>query len=116
VSTALQPLPYFQNAVIEQRKLLDYVLNPVHPVGGHKTRVFAAALGFTQSNSDDLEAEIRRALATHPAHERPLKPWGREFTVDVLLSGPLGRAIVRTGWMLDNDSEVPRMTTAFVHR
>jgi filamentous hemagglutinin len=33
-------------AVVGARKIVDYALNPNHPVGRHKARVFAAALGF----------------------------------------------------------------------
>lgn len=47
-------LPNADVAVIDLRKLSGYSLNPNHPEGGHKARVFAAALGFTQEHSEQL--------------------------------------------------------------
>jgi hypothetical protein len=109
-------LPNHENAVIESNKLQDYLLNPEHPVGGNKARVFASALGFARENWADFEREIRRTLPQYPAHERPMRPFGREFTVDLPLSGPKGHAVVRTGWMIDNGFDLPRLTTAYVNR
>jgi uncharacterized protein DUF6883 len=51
-------LPNPENAIVEVRKLRDYCLNPDHPRGRHKARVFASALGLT---ADDAE-EVREAL------------------------------------------------------
>jgi hypothetical protein len=33
--------PDFFNASIDLRKLSDYCLNPLHPIGKHKARVFS---------------------------------------------------------------------------
>lgn len=109
-------LPGFDKAVIQPGKLVDYALNPDHPKGGSKARVFAAALGFTRENWPDLAAAILAALQHHPAVEREIKPYGREFAVDLSITGPAGSAIVRTGWMIDNGSDVPRLTTIYVSR
>ncbi|MHB1537120.1 MAG: DUF6883 domain-containing protein [Solirubrobacteraceae bacterium] len=38
------PLPRAGEAIISVRKLRDYALNPDHPQGGPKARVFAAVL------------------------------------------------------------------------
>lgn len=38
-------LPNAENAVIDIAKLRDYSLNPNHPEGKHKARVFQAKLG-----------------------------------------------------------------------
>ncbi len=40
-------LPNSDRAVVDIAKLRDYCLNPAHPRGRHKARVFAAALGLT---------------------------------------------------------------------
>src|SRR6266511_3760357 len=39
-------------------------MNPEHPRGKHKARVFAAALGFTAENADELRAALLTAAAT----------------------------------------------------
>ncbi|WP_200235400.1 DUF6883 domain-containing protein [Thiohalocapsa halophila] len=40
-------LPNANQAVVDLEKLRGYCLNPAHPRGRHKARVFAAALGIT---------------------------------------------------------------------
>ena len=47
------PMPALRNAdsaVIDPRKLLDYILDPTNPQGRHKARVFKRALGCDRSN------------------------------------------------------------------
>ena len=38
-------------AIVDRQKLTGYCLNPEHPRGKHKARVFAT-LGFTAENAD----------------------------------------------------------------
>ena len=110
-----QALPNAHLAVIAPEKLHGYALNPAHPRGGPKARVFASALGYTRENWHELAAAIREALPEHPAVERQ-KAGGREFAVDLHLVGPGGRAMVRTGWMIDEGQDAPRLTTLYVNR
>lgn len=37
-------LPNYEHALIDDNKLRNYCLNPDHPVGKHKAKVFLAAL------------------------------------------------------------------------
>jgi hypothetical protein len=41
-------------AIIPIGKLLGYCLNPNHPKGKHKARVFKSALGITADNAEPL--------------------------------------------------------------
>jgi len=47
-------MPGGDHAIIKRGKLTGYCLNPEHPRGKHKARVFATALGFTAENADEL--------------------------------------------------------------
>ena len=51
-------LPNSDRAVVEIAKLRDYCLNPEHPHGKHKARVFAAALGLTADQAETLRDEL----------------------------------------------------------
>lgn len=42
-------LPNADKAVVPLEKLLGYSLDSSHPVGKHKARVFASALGMTKT-------------------------------------------------------------------
>jgi filamentous hemagglutinin len=43
-----------RRVIIDPRKLTGYALDPDHPVGCHKARVFQQVLGFTRDNYDGL--------------------------------------------------------------
>ena len=47
-------LPNGDRAIVDIVKLRDYCLNPLHPVGRHKARVFQAALGIGREDAEAL--------------------------------------------------------------
>ena len=108
-------VPNAENAVIDQTKFIGYALNPSHPVGGHKAIVFDSALGYNQSNADQLMSQIQQGILTAPAIPGASTKYGQLFTVDMPITGPNGNTvIVRTGWILETGSTTPRLTTAYV--
>src|SRR5690606_37171890 len=86
-------------AIIDPRKLTEYALNPNHPVGGNKARVFESALGFTQNNADDLMRQIRQGVMEHTPVPGKIDQFGTRFTVDIPVVGASGDGTVRTGWI-----------------
>ena len=44
-----------EHVVVEDAKLLDYVLNPEHPIGRHHARLFERLLGITRLNYQVLK-------------------------------------------------------------
>jgi hypothetical protein len=44
-------LPNAERVFVDIAKLRDYSLDPVHPEGKHKARVFAAALGLSRNEA-----------------------------------------------------------------
>jgi hypothetical protein len=108
-------LPNAGKAVIDPNKLTSYALNPQHSVGGDKARVFESALGYNQSNADQLVGKIQQGALTNPAVMGKADQFGQRFTVDMPITGPNGNtAVVRTGWILDPGATVPRLVTAYV--
>jgi hypothetical protein len=57
-------LPNAHRAIVPIAKLRDYSLNPLHPEGKHKARVFKSALGFTASDAERLRGMILAAVPT----------------------------------------------------
>ena len=55
-------IPNVGNASIDSRKLTDYALNPEHPVGGNKAKVFESALGYNKSNAEEFMQQIYEKL------------------------------------------------------
>jgi hypothetical protein len=54
-------LPNSDEAILELRKLEDYCLDPAHPRGRHKARVFRQALGLERRDAQWLREALRAA-------------------------------------------------------
>lgn len=110
-------LANYQNAVIPMDKLTGYSLNPDHPKGADKARVFASALGITSADAQLLANQIHAGLPYHPAKERETTRFGTKFMVDVPVKGPSGNATVTTGWIyLVGGTGAPNLTTVYVKK
>lgn len=101
-------------AVVDFGKLTRYCLDREHEDGRHKARVFKGALGFDQTNAADLIGAVRKAIISCPAEYLGVVAHGELWRVDLPIAGPGGTATVRTGWIYEKGSDVPRLTTAYV--
>ena len=110
----MELLPKATEAIVPIGKLRDYSLDPSHPLGKHKARVFASALGMTRSDAARLRDMILNAILTNPAVETGVSIHGRRYTVDFETLGRKGLVIIRTSWIVDADDAAPRMTSCFV--
>jgi hypothetical protein len=68
-------------------KLEDYCLNPLHPEGRHKARVFESALGITRANAEILRSAIQHAAATSEnAISRGRNGFGEQFNLSFAMA------------------------------
>lgn len=107
-------LPNAQRAVVDIAKLRDYSLNPRHPEGKHKARVFAAALGATMADADWLRDELLRV-----AHKATCQPGrqtahGQRYLIDFTVSLRGQTARLRAAWIVRQGENFPRLTTCYV--
>ncbi len=107
-------LPNADQAVVDLDKLRDYCLNPAHPRGRHKARVFAAALGITAHEAAWLRTAFLRAARDRPAVPGRADAHGRRYHLDFEVIGPKGAAQVRTTWIIRAGETAPRLTSCFV--
>jgi len=107
-------IPYADRAEVSISKLRDYCLNPLHDEGKHKARVFAAALGITAKDADSLRDLLLQAVRTRDAQLGYKDAYGQRYMVDFQVVWRGKRATIRSGWILENGSEVPRLTSCFV--
>lgn len=108
-------LPAGQAAIVDRQKLVDYCLNPEHPRGKHKARVFATVVGFTAENADQLRALLLAAAATDDAEPAPSDQYGDRYVLDSDMTGPNGAtAVVRSLWIIRRGETAPRLTSCFV--
>lgn len=110
-----QLLPNVKNAVIPDKKLTEYALNKNHPIGKHKAIAFEKYLGYNISNKDMLIAEIKSHLKLTPAKLRDKTEYGQPYEVKMKIKGANGKtAWVKTGWIIDENSDAPRLTSIYV--
>ena len=67
---------------LSRSKLRDYCLDPHHPRGRHKARVFLSALGLEQSDADFLRAALIEAAREEDAVPGEADEYGKRYTVD----------------------------------
>jgi hypothetical protein len=106
-------LPGADHAIIEPRKLRDYLLSPSHPIGRYKARFFAG-LGFTQSGWADLASVLQRIATEGEIEGSESTAYGVKHEISGMLRGPSGgQAMVVTVWITLVGEEVPRFVTAY---
>ncbi|HXH12710.1 MAG TPA: hypothetical protein VNP04_23455 [Alphaproteobacteria bacterium] len=64
---------------MDLRKLRDHCLNPLHDEGKHKALRFAAALGMTDADAEQLRAILLQAVTIHDAHEGYHDAYGQRY-------------------------------------
>lgn len=107
-------LPNGDRAELDLRKLTDYCLNPDHPRGRHKARVFRDALRVEQTDAAELRNILLQAARDEAAVRSARDGWGDRWQVDVAITRQNRRAVVRTIWIVRNGDEVPRFLTCWV--
>jgi hypothetical protein len=107
-------LPNSEKAFVDIAKLRDYSLNAEHESGGHKARVFRAALGLTLDDADWLRVELLRIARECDATPGELVSFGQKYVIDAELALRDRMAIVRTAWIIENGTDFPRLVTCYV--
>ena len=107
-------LPNSHKAIVEIEKLRDYSLNPNHPVGKHKARVFRATLGITLAESEWLRERALEAAITGDAQGPSPSVFGDKYVIDSMLEFGGLSAIVRFSWIIEFGTDFPRLTSCYV--
>jgi hypothetical protein len=107
-------LPGAERATIPTDKLVRYALDPAHPRGRHKARVFASALGIRKQDWRYLHDQILEALPDAPVRSMRITPFGVAYEVVVDVDGLNGAKMpVVTTWIIEGDAP-PRLTSTWV--
>jgi hypothetical protein len=107
-------LPNGGEAIAEISKLRDYCLDPYHPRGRHKARVFLSTLGIAQDDAEWLRAALLDAVQEAEATVGASDEFGVRYTVDFDLSRGERRARIRSAWIVLRGEQAPRLTSCFV--
>lgn len=110
-------LPNGERAIIDVAgKLVGYCLNPSHRTGRHKARVFRSVLGITVANPKMLADALRAAARDRDAKVKDKSPDATKYEIELPVTGPRGTAVVRSGWIIETGTSVPRLTSCYVKR
>ncbi|MGA2325044.1 MAG: DUF6883 domain-containing protein [Bryobacteraceae bacterium] len=107
-------LPGGEHAIVEVVKLREYCLNPSHPRGRHKARVFSATLGLKQPDAEFLRRQLLRAARDEVATKGDSDQHGERYFVDFDLARANRRVRVRSAWIVRRGERVPRLTSCYV--
>lgn len=106
-------LPNGDGALVEEKKLSEYLLNLQHADGASKARFFLAR-GFTAA----AWPTMRDALIAQGRNNRVTKmvqtTWGTRYQVDCHCPTPDGsNPCIRSVWEIANEGPCPRLLTAY---
>ena len=107
-------LPNPESAVVDLAKLRDYCLSQEHPRGRHKARMFAAILGFTAQDAEELQQALLSAAHTCEAFSVGGDDYGQRYAVDFPVDGPGGMAAIRSLWIVRRGESFPRLISCYV--
>jgi uncharacterized protein DUF6883 len=77
-------LPNAHLAVVDQRKVVDYLLNAAHPDNGGKAKFFEA-LGYSGANPSSLVGALKNIAVAGKVVERSESVHGEKYVVDGML-------------------------------
>jgi hypothetical protein len=106
-------LPNGDHAIVDIRKLLEYCLNPQHPRGRNKARVFAS-VGIREADAEVLRTALVEAARATDAHLGVANVHGQRYIVDFDLFRQ-GRVVrIRSTWIVRIGDDLPRLTSCYV--
>lgn len=107
-------LPRAERAVVDVEKLRDYCLNPAHPRGRHKARVFASALRLFREDAEWLKAKLLDAALRDLAKKAEEDEFGQRYVLDFQCERNDTQAMIRSGWIVRRGEDFPRLITCYV--
>jgi hypothetical protein len=107
-------LQHSDRAVLDIRKIEDYCLNPMHPRGRHKARVFREALDVGRDDAPWLRDVLLGAVRHGNASRLATDAWGSHWRVDATIGRHGKSAVVRMIWIVRTGENVPRFVTCWV--
>lgn len=107
-------LPNKEQAVVDIRKLEDYCLDPSHPRGRHKARVFREALNLTRNDAIWLREALLEAARSTQAVPTGTDEWGVYWRIDAVIARQSWSAVVRSVWIIRTGDVSPTLISCWV--
>ena len=106
-------LPHLQNALVPKNKILDYLINLSHWVGGSKA-IFFRNFGFNENNVNKFENSLLNIVRSNEVLKITQNAFGTKYIIDGIFITPDGRnPEITTVWFIENQTEIPKLVTAY---
>ena len=112
----MQKLPHPERAIVHIDKLTDYCLNPEHPSGKHKARVFKSSLNLGIEDAETLRTVLLDIICEKGAVPTKRNAYGQKYIIDFGMSHSGRTAEIRSVWIVRDDENFPRFVTSYVLR
>lgn len=114
VSGFVSRLPNYQRAIVLQRKVKDYLLNPDKSKGKYK---LFRGIGYkTMHSAARLEKDIRAGLKDNNALKFKPNEYGHTVYNVTMQLGIGEKTSILTVWQIDKGTNRPRFITAYKER
>ena len=99
-------------AVVDEGKIVDYLLSTQHPAGRSKARFFAQ-FGFERESWNILADALKEHARINPVALVAATQFGVKYTIDGPIETPTGsRPNIRSIWIVEPGEPSPRLVTA----
>ncbi len=107
-------LPNADHAVVDVRKLRDYVLNTEHQRGRHKARVFASTFGIKVDDAEAFRGYLLQAAKLQDVIVGDVGDYGTQYRMDIKFTWNEKSDDIRITWFVRIDEDFPRLVSCFV--
>jgi hypothetical protein len=106
-------VPNIGNAIFDDRKVTDYLLNAAHPKNNGKAKFFVS-FDFSLANWQELKKSLLDHPNNHLVISQTSNSYGDMYEVSCSLASPDGRnPCVRSFWAIEPPSADPKFITAY---
>ena len=106
-------MPDGERAIVDSWKLQGYCLNPRHPRGRHKARVFAS-FGIREADAEELRTALLAAASNEEGRLGVPSPYGLRYILDFDRVRQSRTLKVRSTWIVRIGEDLPRLTSCYV--
>lgn len=107
------PVPNAESAFVPPAKLVDYLLNVRHSIGGSKANWFLG-LGYDPANPAILEQDLLALVRASADYSAKASSFGIKYVVSGSVTAPNGTEVnLTTVWIVEAGSDRPRLVTAY---
>ena len=113
-------MPFAENSVVEEKKLVGYLLSDTHPRGRHKAFVVDSVLGYNSENWVEFSEKLKKEVLKSPIGKERVFTYevngvtieAMQYEVPVVMRGIRGRLLrMTTCWQIDSGETAPRLNT-----